>query len=58
MLFALVFSILVVVGLVSCEAVRVIDEAKAKRIKDEEYRKRLSEIDHDWYFGKGHEGEI
>lgn len=58
MLFALVFSILVVVGLVSCEAIRAADEAKAKRKEDEEYRKRLSEIDHDWYFGKGHEGEI
>ena len=58
MLFAGIFGSIVFVGLISCEAVRVFSEAKAKRIEDEEYVKRLSEIDHDWYFGKGHEGEI
>lgn len=58
MLFAGIFGAIVFVGLISCEAVRVLSEAKAKRIENEEYVKRLSEIDHDWYFGKGHEGEI
>lgn len=58
MLFACIFGTIVFVGLISCEAVRVLSEAKAKRIENEEYVKRLSEIDHDWYFGKGHEGEI
>lgn len=58
MLFAGIFGTIVFVGLINCEAVRVLSEAKAKRIENEEYVKRLSEIDHDWYFGKGHEGEI
>lgn len=52
MLFAGIFGTIVFVGLISCEAIRVFSEAKAKRIEDEEYVKRLSEIDHDWYFGK------
>ena len=56
MLFAGIFGTIVFVGLISCEAVRVFSETKAKRIVDEEYVNSIFELDDDWHFRYAHWG--